>query len=175
MSSRNALLEWLEQIKKLSKARDYADLDLVDKLFELMPLLDKGMLYRHKDFFDEICTPYHKPSPLARRSSNGKIWRCPIEHHKCGVLNRFVDAVISRAEAARKDILWQWFEIIDFMFERPELINPSALDEYIEDKINFVCKAHRKNNPLDDYVRNKFGRYWKDDQGRWRKERRHRW
>ncbi len=87
-------------------------------------------------------------------------------------ISYWADGSLSRCEQAYRDITWQWFEVIDFMYERPELINPSLVDEYIEGKINEVCSENNKNNPLSDGHRKRFGKYWKNEKGEWHKEKR---
>ena len=195
MSRRNALLEWLEQTKKLSKSKDYACLDLIDKIFEISSFIDRKILIRHREIFDDVCERYHKPNPAdfinRRKVDRNKMVekicappkncpvreyprKCPLTREGIILLNKFIESCILQAETAAKDILWQWFEIIDFMFERPELINPSMIDGYVEEKINKVCKIHRKNNPLSNGMRTKFGKFWKDDNGAWKEERRKR-
>jgi len=207
MSRRNALLEWLDQTKKLAKSKDYACLELVDRIFEILWCIDRRIIIRHRAIFDDVCTRYHKPNPadivmdrrarksilagvknpdIERRTIIKGIWsppeclisgaskKCPLTGKGIALLNRFAEGSINSAEAAQKEILWQWFEIIDFMFERPELINPKSIDEYVEERINYVCTTHRKNNPLRNGVRSKFGKSWRDDDGEWHTERRRR-
>lgn len=99
---------------------------------------------------------------------------CPISRMGVKTFSDYVDGSLTRCEKGRKDILWQWFEVIDFMYERPELIDPKLLDGYIEDKINEVCAGHRKNNPLTDGYRRRFGAFWKDKSGEWHPEKRQR-
>lgn len=212
MAKRNALSEWLDQTKKLAKSRDYAALDLVDSVFEILFLIHPGVLRKHRGFFDDICTRYHKPNPLHYLSSRRKMeadfkeshgasvqdrlapellkqhhghflrccaamrdWRsCAVSEFAMDQVSRFVETSIIRAENSLKDIVWQWFEIIDFMFERPELVDAELLDEYTTERVAWVCRRYRKNNPLTNGMRTKFGKYWKDENGKWRKERRRR-
>lgn len=207
MAKRNALLEWLDQTKKLAKSRDYAMLNLIDNIFEVIWYIDRKIILRHHESFDDVCNRYHKPNPVDvardrritqnsysgikkppkdRRQSFDGICPpkgCPVHQNpkKCfltksgiSLLNKFMESAIVRVEESQKEILWQWFEIIDFMFERPELINPKAIDEYVEERINYVCSTHRKNNPLKHSIRDKFGKSWMDDMGHWQHERRRR-
>jgi hypothetical protein len=102
-----------------------------------------------------------------------KLWNdCVMSKYCIKWLSSFVDGSLNRCEKANKDMLWQWFEVIDFMYERPELINPALIDEYIETVINKVCEKHRKNNPLSNGYRERFGKFWKDKDGKWQKEKR---
>lgn len=102
-------------------------------------------------------------------------WKsCGLAKLGMDLLSKYVDSSLNRCEMVQRDVFTQWFEIIDFMFERPELINPNAIDDYVAERINFVCKTLRKNNPLTNGVRFRFGKYWKDDRGHWHKERRRR-
>ena len=212
MAKRNALMEWLDQTKKLAKAQDYAALDLVDRIFDILFYLNPAVLKRHREFIDDVCRRYHKPNPLnhvgsrsqmerAYREKNGtpiqkvladRLYRqhgkkklagcagqmdwksCTVSRFGIDLLSKIVDSDLSRAETGQKDILWQWFEIIDFMFERPELVNPEIIDDYVTERIATVCRKHRKNNPLADGMRARFGKFWKSPDGRWRRERRHR-
>ena len=90
------------------------------------------------------------------------------------VVTQLLVVEMERYEKARQILLWQWFEVVDFIFERPELIDPVALDPYVESCIAAACKEHKKNNPLANGMRGKLGKFWKDSKGSWRKERRHR-
>jgi hypothetical protein len=86
-----------------------------------------------------------------------------------------VDENIRRAKKQMEIVTWQWFEVIDFMYERPEFVNPSVVDDdYIHQQIDSVCAQHRKNNPLANGITEKFGKYWKDQKGRWHPEKRKR-
>lgn len=90
------------------------------------------------------------------------------------ICSSFIDKSLKRSEHSEDILLWQWFEIIDLMYERPELVNPAILDVYISEKINTVCKKYNKNNPLKNGMLNKFGKYWKNKQGKLTEERRKR-
>jgi hypothetical protein len=209
MARKNALMEWLDQTKKLAKSKDYAVLDAIDKIFECIYYLRPRVLVKHAEILSDVCDRYHKPNPIAyirkRRKTdqlfqdkNGvtlqrflkrkrvsaraskaclamRSWRdCPLSQNSVDILNRFVDGSLARLEAQNKDIVWQWFEIIDFMFERPELINPEAIDDYTREQIADVCQKYRKNNPLTNGISKRFGKAWRDAAGRWHPERRHR-
>jgi hypothetical protein len=203
---KNALTEWLAQTKKLSKAKDYICLEVVDNVMEVLWFLDKKMVLRRRKFFDRLCEQYHKPNPINLLKKPNELEKIFQEKHdgmtrqeyfkkilhdnpppciarkdwiSCGMskfgiklLSWMTEASIGRCESSLKDLDWQWFEIIDFMYERPELINPALIDEYIESRINEVCENHKKNNPLSNGLRKRFGKYWKDEKGNWHKEKR---
>lgn len=97
---------------------------------------------------------------------------CAMNRFGVKTFSEYIDNSIKRCEKADKEMRWQWFELIDFMYERPELINPVLIDEYIESTINEVCSQNRKNNPLANGMRKRFGKFWKDKNGKWQRERR---
>lgn len=106
-----------------------------------------------------------------------KQWNsCPASAISKKWLSAYVDGSLGRCETGLEDLKKQWFEVIDFMWERPELINPALIDEYIQQTIADVCMQHKKNNPLvgDANMWKRFGKFWKDADGRWHKEKRHR-
>lgn len=189
----------MEQTKRLSKAEDYMGLEIVDTVIDYLWLLERNFLRRYKYIFDDLCDRYHKDNPIKLFNKRGieaqfhqdykkskQQWfrdTCHLlwENHNCrllkylrSVITEQLEIQLKRYEKASEVLLWQWFEVIDFMYERPELINPNLLDEYIEDTVNRVCKIHRKNNPFSNGMQKRFGKYWKDKKGRWRKERRKR-
>ena len=85
-----------------------------------------------------------------------------------------LDIQIKRFQKAQEVLKWQWWEVIDFMWERPELVNPALLDDYSKKKINEVCADGQKKNPLKNGMMAKFGKFWKDEKGEWHPEKRHR-
>lgn len=121
-----------------------------------------------KDWLKKIVQNYHKKSCKIYHSYK----ECRIFQLLKKTISYWADGSLIRCEQAYQDITWQWFEVIDFMYDRPELINPSLIDEYIEGKINEVCAENNKNNPLADGYRDKFGKCWKDEKGGWHKEKR---
>jgi len=202
MAKKTSLMEWLDQTRKLSKEEDYMGLAIVDTLMDYVWLVDQSSFAKHKKEVSRLCEQYHKPNPFEffgnrkkieaefRRQNNGKTYsawfraRCRLkaEHvGDCGVL-RFLKGVVTeqillqldRYERARLVLLFQWFEVIDFMFERPELVDPDAIDGYVGETIYRVCRDNRKNNPLSNGVKKRFGKFWKDKDGKWHKERRRR-
>lgn len=101
--------------------------------------------------------------------------KCPVSSLGVKTFSDFVDGSLFRCEKGRKDVLWQWFEVIDFMYERPELIDPKLIDPYIEQKILEVCAGHRKNNPLVNGHRRRFGKmWWCKPEKKWKQEKRNR-
>ena len=168
MAQKNALMEWLEQTKKISKMVDYLSCDTIDTIIHYLPYIDRKMILIHKGFFDHFCEYYHKPNPVRmRRIKRGECF-------PCDPMTLFVQSSIIRCQKAMNDVTWQWFEIIDFMFERPELVNPSLIDDYIKQKVSETCRNQKKNNPLRNGMWGKFGKKWKDKKGKWRNERRQR-
>lgn len=101
--------------------------------------------------------------------------KCPVIRLSKHSFSDFIDGSLYRCERGRKDVMWQWWEVIDFMYERPELIDPKLIDPYIEQKINEVCSGHRKNNPLTNGHRKKFGKmWWNKIEKKWKPEKRNR-
>lgn len=192
-------MEWLAQTKRLSKEEDYMGLEIVDAVIDNLWLVDRPFIKKHKKTFNDLCDRYHKPNPVrmfnkdtidsefqldfgvtrkewlentCRKLVSGKACRL-MKYLKQTVMHQ-LDSQLQRYKKASDVLLWQWFEVIDFMYERPELINPNLMDEYIESTITRVCLVHRKNNPFKNGIRKRFGTFWKDKKGHWRKERRQR-
>lgn len=179
MAHHNSLMEWLAQTKKLSKSVDYICLDTIDSIINCMHLLSKTIIKKHSDFFTPLCEKYHKPNPvklILKQQENGltSCSQCKNKRTCKSVLADYVESSIVRCEQAIKEANFQWMEIVDFFFERPELVDVSLVDEYIEDKISEVCKQFNKNNPLRNGMKSKFGKFWKDENGRLIPERRKR-
>jgi hypothetical protein len=200
-------MEWLGQIRKLTKAKEYAVLDTIDGVLSVLWLIEPAMLGRHKDLLNKMSTKYHKNNPLDYLKSKRKLavlfkerngmcmkdyqkkimvgTSCPMvrvskflgcasSKYERELMTKFVEGSLSRCESGLQDLLWQWFEVIDFMYEHPEQINPALIDEYITNEINTVCREHGKNNPLTDGTSKRFGKFWQDKDGTWKKEKRHR-
>lgn len=180
LPAKNSLMEWMEQTKRLSKEVDYITLDTIDSIVTALPLVNPQTIRDHANFFNSYCEKYHKPNPVKLIRKRRMLvletpcTTCPSKSTCMGILDRYVHASVNRCEKAVQMIDWQWFEVIDFMFERPELVNPALVDQYIRDRIFEVCRNHKKNNPLTNGVVARFGKYWRDDKGHWRKERRRR-
>lgn len=202
MSKRNSLMEWLEQTKRLTKEEDYMGLDIIDTIIDYVWVIDPRMLKKkeNRKMFNHLCSYYHKPNPLDyltprkkeqefKKDHNGKSiaqWQSSLCSHQSGrgyrecklykylreSMTEQIEKQISRYQQAVEALRRQWFEVIDFMYDRPELINPNDIDDYIEYTINLVCKEYRKNNPLTNGHRARFGKYWKDKDGNWHKEKR---
>ncbi len=163
-------MEWIDQTKKFSKSVDYMALDLIDSIMKVRNVVDRKILFLNRHFFDTFCSRYHKPTPL---NLLGKLERSSPTIRKS--LSAYVVESIGRIESMRKAVEVQWFEVIDFIYERPELVDPRILsDEYIKSHIKQVCADKKKNNPLENGMALKLGKYWKDERGRWCIERRKR-
>ena len=202
MANKTALMEWLEQTKRLSKEEDYMGLEIIDTVMQNIHVLCPELIRRNRKFFNDLCEEYHKPNPVAllsngnfhhtfKTSHEGKSFhqwqasfcRRPSGYPKGGcrafkmlrkAITDQIEIQIERYKKAQKVIEWQWFEVIDFMFERPELVNPAMIDEYIVKKINSTCAQNKKNNPLKNGTYNRLGKSWKDAAGKWHPERRRR-
>jgi len=178
MAQQSSLSEWLIQTKKVSKSVDYVCLDVIDSVISCLPFCNHEIISNNADFFKHYCDKYHKPNPVQlqqrplqkrlRRSGNGDTAQV------IDVVNKYLIASINRCRRLMDLVTWQWFEIIDFMFERPELVNPDSIDSYVRDCIAEVCANNKKNNPLKNGIFHRFGKYWKDVDGHWWKERRKR-
>jgi len=163
----STLSEWLAQTKKMSKSADYLCMSVIDSVMEIIDILDKKTILDNEEFFNTLCQKYHKPNPIKLIRKRARSKGC------CPMISRYVRHSIKRCQILQNDIEFQWFEIIDFFFEKPHLVNPHAIDEYISDKINAMCRRHKKNNPLKSDIRKKFGKEYFDGQS-WKKERRKR-
>ena len=199
MSQRNSLMEWLEQTKRLTKEEDYMGLDIIDNIFDYLWLLDPAFVRRHKKMYQWLCAYYHKDNPIDfltaykirqvfKREHEGMeideyekkemgmtapMRKSKIYWYLKETIERQIDIQISRYYKARDSIINQWCEIIDYMWERHELINPHlAIDGYLIETINKVCRIRRKKNPLANGVRKLFGKYWRDKDGNLHKEKR---
>jgi hypothetical protein len=202
MAQHNSLMEWLSQTKRLSKEEDYMGLEIIDAVMESIHVVCPELIRRHRKFFNDLCDAYHKPNPVTmlsdknfathfKNAHDGKTFhqwqssfcRKPSGYPRGGcrmfkmmrkAVTEQLELQIERYKKAQKVLTWQWFEVIDFMYERPELVNPAMLDEYIQKKINDVCETNKKNNPLSNGMLARFGKFWKDGDGKWRPERRKR-
>lgn len=177
-------------------------LEIVDAVMESIHIVCPELIRRHRKFFNDLCDSYHKPNPVHmlsdkhfaihfKSNNSGKTfhqWQAsfcsnPKSYTRGGcrmfkmmrkAITEQLELQIERYKKAQKVLTWQWFEVIDFMYERPELVNPAMLDEYIQKKINDVCETNKKNNPLSNGMMSRFGKFWKDGDGKWRTERRKR-
>lgn len=170
MARLNSLMEWIDQTKKLSKRVDYMALDMIDSIMKVRAYVERRCLFKHRVFFKFFCDQYHKPNPLkdlkTERAVSKRIRK---------MFAVYITESIERIKDMQKEIGLQWFEIIDFIYERPELVDPSILnDEYIRSKINEVCENKKKNNPFESKMTSRLGKYWKDKDGKWKFERRKR-
>lgn len=177
MSQRNSLMEWMAQTKRVTKEEDYMGLAIIDTIENSIPFIHPRLLHKNRQFIDKLCEEYHKINPIeVAKTKTSDTEKIPPA---CLILLR--DAVteqiqiqIDRYHKARNVIVIQWCEIVDFLWERPELVNPASLDDYIIKTINDVCMETKKKNPLIKTMMARFGKFWKDKEGRWRVERRKR-
>lgn len=201
MAQHNSLMEWLEQTKRLTKEEDYMGLEIIDDVMENIHVVRPELIQQHRKLFNELCEEYHKPNPVMfldnkrlhqefKKKRGMSLWQWQSSlcrkpenypHGGCEAFKLLQETVteqleiqINRFKKAQKILIWQWFEVIDFMYERPELVNPALLDDYVKKKITEVCRDHKKNNPLVNGMRRRFGKFWKDDRGQWHKEKRKR-
>lgn len=199
MANKTSLMEWLEQTKRLSKEEDYMALEIIDTVMEHIHAVCPELIRKHRKFFNKLCDEYHKPNPVVYLKKNhlmkefkkkhgvsfnqwqASFCRIPKGYPSTGcrafkffrkAMTEQLEIQIERSLASIKVMEWQWFEIIDFMYERPELVNPALIDPYITTKITEVCAEHKKNNPLLNGMRLRFGKFWKDAKGKWIPERR---
>lgn len=179
MAQHTSMMEWLSQTRRINKSVDQICMETIDAVVKILNYLDRNVVYKNREFFDRFCGYYHKPNPtmLMRRIRKKDQARC-VNTCKYGdysrVLGEFVQGSINRCWEGIEMVKIQWFEVIDFMYERPELVNPANLDEYITDKIYEVCRNNKKLNPLDNGMRKRFGKFYRDNGGRWKHERRRR-
>lgn len=170
MARINSLMEWIDQTKKVSKCVDYVALDMIDSIMKVRQFVDRRVLYKNRRFFKIYCERYHKPNPLEFLKTSRRI-SVTFKTH----LSTYVCESIKRVERLEDDIEVQWFEIIDFIYERPELVDPSIMnDQYVKDHISSVCADNKKNNPLQNGMVSRLGKYWRDSNGQWKPERRKR-
>jgi len=173
MAQHTAFMEWLMQTRRINKSVDQICNDTIDGINKVLRFVDRKTIYRNKNFFDPFCIYYHKPNPisLTRRIRKKDIHK----YHKCKQLSEFIQGSINRCWAGINMIQIQWFEIIDFMYERPELVNPNVVqDEYIIERINEACKNNKKLNPFKNGTAKRFGKNWRDKNGIWQSEKRRR-
>lgn len=177
-------------------------LDIIDTILDYLWLLKKDFVLRHKKFYSWLCQYYHKDNPIEfltpklirfqfEKEHDGKtIEEYELEFmgiekesdrdsllykHFKETVQTHIELQVERYYLARKEMITQWCEIVDYMWEHPERINPSLLDDYIVEQINLVCRLKRKKNPLLNGIQAKFGKEWWDKQAKcWRPERRHR-
>lgn len=206
MARRTALMEWIDQTRKIDKEEAYFGLAIVDTLLEYVWLIDGDKLQEFKDIVTKLCKEYHKePNPFDlfgdmkaieaefKRTNNGrslhkwKASKCRLckekrsAYRECRMYSFMQDVVteqlkvqLGRYIKARQVILWQWLEIADLCWERPELIDVKAVGEYVETQIAQACKESNKKNPFAPEVRHLLGKYWRDKDGHLKRERRKR-
>jgi hypothetical protein len=179
MAQHNSLMEWLQQTKRVSKSVDSICMKNIDAINRILPFLKAQMIRKNKIFFDRFCNYYHKPNPIDLIKGLDNSVKSPClkcKKRDCiDELNDYVQESIDRCWVGIEMVQILWFEIIDWCFERPELVSNLALiDEYVQERIAEVCQNNKKINPLTSDIRKKFGRFWKGDDNKWHPERRKR-
>jgi len=173
---RTGFSEWASQTRRINKNVDKICMETIDSIVSILPYIDKKLVYRNKGFFNPLCEYYHKPNPLTlmRKIKKKDRFYCkgkPLTK----ILSEFVQGSINRCLGGIEMVHIQWMEIIDFMYDYPNLVNPAIVeDEYIVSKINEACKNNQKMNPLENGMARKFGKMWKDADGNWQHEKRRR-
>jgi hypothetical protein len=179
MAQHNSLMEWLVQTRRVNKSVDQICMQTIDAINNTLPYLKRKTIIGNKDFFDRFCVYYHKPNPIDLIKKIHAEKKSPCLMCRRGdcicVLNSYVQKSINRCWMGIEMAQVMWFEIIDFMFERPELVsNFAIIDDYTREKIEEVCQNNKKINPLTSDVSKRFGKFWKDEKGKWHPERRKR-
>ncbi len=169
MTQKNSLMEWLEQTKKLSKSLDYTWLSLVDNIFEALPFVRRDTLTPYGQLINDVCKHYHKPNPF----DADKLGSVKIKNECTTAINMLIAGSLKRCEEKEIELIWQYHEIVDFMYEYPNMVDPRMIDARTRGMINYVCNRHRKNNPFKDGTHKLFGKYWRDEKGKLIRERRH--
>jgi hypothetical protein len=172
-------MEWLDQTRRINKSVDMICMETIDGIVKAIRYVDRRVIYRNKKFFERFCTYYHKPNPVniirqIKKKDMSPCHSCHKDQNATKILSEYVQGSINRCWTGIDMVQTQWFEIIDFMFEMPQLVNPNAIDEYIAGRITEVCRNNRKLNPLANGTAKRFGRYWRDKDGKWRQEKRRR-
>jgi len=172
MTQKNSLMEWLEQTRRVNKAVDIICMETIDSIINALPYLRPKFLNKNKRFFNKYCDYYHKDNPvdLIKRKKTIRDMKC--DH--CEPMEEYVQDSIDRCWKGIDMVKVQWMEVIDLFWERPELVNPAFIDDYIRCKISEICKEKNKKNPLINGMWKHFGKHWKDKNGEWRDERRKR-
>lgn len=161
-------MEWLDQTRRINKSVDRICMSVIDSTLDVLPYLDRKMLRNNRRFFDRFCTYYHKTHPMKLHTKIKKIKTCKI-------LSEFVQASIKRSWQGIEMVEIQWMEIVDYMYDYPNLVNPRIIeDDYVVGRIGEVCKKYNKMNPLRNGTQKKFGKMWKDRDGIWHPEKRRR-
>ena len=180
MAKKTGFMEWLHQTRRINKNVDQICMDTIDSIVgikgikpSMLPHIDRKVIYRNNAFFDRFCPVYNKPHP--RRI----LRRIPKKHHKKNcmeeLLGIFIQSSIDRCWNGIEMVRTQWDEIVDFMYDYPNLVNPSVVDDdYVSNKIAEVCAGNRKNNPLKNGTARMFGKKWKDADGNIHAEKRRR-
>lgn len=170
-------MEWLSQTRRISKSIDQICMNTIDGVIRVLPLIDRKTINDNEDFFNKFCVYYHKLNPVSLIRKVRKKYPChSCKRGKVTVqdFDYFIRGSIDRCRSGLDIVRIQWFEIIDFMHDRPEMVNPNVIDEYIINQINIVCQNNVKVNPFESGTSKRFGKFWKDEDGKWKSERRNR-
>lgn len=208
MTQRNALMELIEQSRRLAKQSDMLVLNKIDYLFKYIWLIEPKKLKDYRHLLEPIIEYYHKPNIFEIIKSKAGIEEYFKKHYSGETIQDYINQIInSKTEycVAKTDYtqckLCQFLreclmdvfeaclnnykkekesldilvcEIVDFMHERPELVNLNLIDDYIRSLVDEVCTRKNKINPLNSDLVMRFGKYWKDKQGNWHEEKRKR-
>jgi len=208
MTQRNALMELIEQGRRLSKHFDMMVLNKIDYVFRYLWILDVKKIREYKDIIQPIITYYHKPdlfeiiknkknldgfirrtnhdkdiqslvSDIVERNSDTCIARedygqCTLCTHLSNAITDIFEGCLNRYKKDKEALDLLLCEIVDFMHERPELVNINLIDDYVRMLIDEVCTRKNKINPLATDLVDRFGKFWRDDQGNWHEEKRKR-
>jgi len=181
MTAKNSLLEFIEQTRRIQKSVDMICNQTIDSIIEALPYIERKTIYGNRKFFDRFCKYYHKDNPLVlyRRIKKSNRPDCFVCKRGSSVkyLNRYVQSSINRCWQGIDMVEVAWAEIVDFMWERPELIDPHLIgnDDYLQARIAEVCKRMHKRNPLKNGMWAHFGKHWINEDGEWMPERRQKW
>ena len=182
MTQRTSLSELISQSRRISKEIDMLCNSTIDSVLCALPYLDKPFLYKNKEFFERFCTYYHKDNPLQMFKKIPKkkphCFSCKDRNGVIRVFRKFVQSSIVRCEKGLHASSILFCEIIDLLWERPELCSPPLIesDSYLQMRIAEACDEFNKRNPLTDKdQRARLGRKWLDEGTEtWQAERRRR-
>jgi len=167
MARNTGFMEWLDQTRRINKSVDMICNKTIDAILNNIKYFDRAFMAQNEDFFYWYCKYYHKKNPARL------IKKMKTKPDK--PLMKFAQGSIRRCWEGVDMIRIQWMEIVDYMYDYPNLVNPRIReDEYVCEKINEVCRMNNKTNPLENGTAKKFGKMWKDRNGNWHQEKRRR-
>jgi hypothetical protein len=148
-------------------------METIDSIIDVLPNIRRKFLTGNRKFFNKFCDYYHKENPIdVHKDMRGVLQEGCGD---CDPLEEYIQDDIDRCWKKIDVVKIQWCEVIDLLWERPELVNPAIIDEYVRQKVAEVCKEKNKKNPLaKGGMWDHFGKHWKDTNGQWQKERRKR-